>query len=167
MKEQEEKSPLHIALQPKNVEKASVQMIMYYELCGKRNGEIAELVEMTESRVSLIRNSPLYKQQLAMRREELKDVIIDKKSTQITDDPVHRALQENKVIAVEKIASLMSGAKNEFLQASCAKDILDRTGYLPEKKITTKTIEVTEQMAERFERALSYKETRVRGLASA
>lgn len=162
MKPQESKSEAHIGLQPRNIEKASVQAIMMLELCGHRNGEIAQMVDMTEGRVSIIRNSPLYKQQLAERRSRLQTQIIEKKSTAIADDPVLKHIQENKVIAVEKLTGLMEGAKNEFLQASCAKDILDRAGYMPEKKVTTKTIEVTEQMAERFERALTYRETRTR-----
>lgn len=162
MKEQDEKSQAHIALQPKNIETASVQAIMMHELCGRRNGEIATLVGMTESRVSIIRNSPLYKGQLALRRTELQTTIIDKKSTQITEDPVHKVLQGAKIEAAEKLQEKMAGAKNEFLQVACAKDILDRTGYAPEKKVTTKTIEVTEVMADRFEQALRYKETRTR-----
>ena len=136
-----------------------------HELCGRRNGEIATLVGMTESRVSIIRNSPLYKGQLALRREELKHEIIDKKSTQVTEDPVHKHLQSVKLEAVEKISGKMVGAKNEFLQVACAKDILDRTGYAPERKVTTKTIEVTEVMADRFEKALTYRETRTRSSA--
>ena len=165
MKPQEEKSEAHIANQPKNLETASVQSIMLHELCGRRNGEIATLVNMTDSRVSIIRNSPLYKQQLAQRKAELQASVIDKKSTQITEDPVHTVLQGAKIEAAEKLHEKMVGAKNEFLQVSCAKDILDRTGYAAEKKVTTRTIEVTETMADRFERALTYRETRTRTTA--
>ena len=161
-KPQDEKSNTHINLQPKNIETENIQAIMMHELCGRRNGEIATLVGMTDSRVSIIRNSPLYKSQLALRREELKDEIIDKKSTQVTEDPVYKHLQGVKLGAAEKLSEKMIGAKNEFLQVACAKDILDRTGYVAEKRVTTKTIEVTDAMAERFEQAITYRETRTR-----
>ena len=162
---QDAKADSTINAQPKDIERTSVQAIMMYDLCGYGNGKIAEAVGLSESRTSLVRSSPLYKQQLAERRKLLAEAVIEKRSDQIVEDPVLKVLHTAKIEAAEKLVEKMSNAKNEFLQAACAKDVLNFSGYTPEKKTTVKTIEVTADMANRFEAAIRYTETRTRGNA--
>jgi hypothetical protein len=52
------------------------RLIAYLDIAGKRNGEIAKILGYTESRVSIIRNSPLYVALCNELRVELKDQTI-------------------------------------------------------------------------------------------
>lgn len=156
IKSQDEKTPLTIAAQPKDVGTSKVQLIMAYDLCGWQGNRIAAEVGMTPPRVSIIRNTPLYQQQLAKRKEELHQQVLAEKSGKIVaGDPVEQLLKERALDALQKKLGLMENAQSEFVQSSAASDILDRAGYGPKQKTTRRVIEVTDKMADRFERVLA------------
>lgn len=153
IKSQEEKSEAHKKLQPQH-NRSVIQLILGYDLCGWKQGRIAEEVGLTQSRVCIIMNSPLYKTQRDSRWAQLRDEIATKTSDKVsTGDPVEIKIKDLAIMAIDKKEKLLD-AKNEFVQNSVASDILDRAGYGAKQKKITSTIEVTEKMASRFEAAL-------------
>lgn len=159
LKPQYQKSAGHVNIQPKH-NTGIIQLILGYDLCGWTTSEIAEKVSLSVSRVSVIKNSPLYMGQMELRRGEFSAAIVDKKATEITaGDPVEKEIKRLAVKAIEVKGFLLEQAGSEFVKNSVASDLLDRAGYKPEVKKTITSVEVTEKMADRFEKVLGY-ETR-------
>jgi len=153
---QSEKSQSHKNAQPKH-DRGIIQLIIAHDLCGWSRGKIADEVDLTPSRISVIMNSPLYLAQRAERKKEFVSTVIDKKATEIVaGDPVENRIKELATTAIETKAFLLENAGSDFVKNSVASDILDRAGYRPEVKRTVTSIEVTEKMADRFERVLGY-----------
>src|SRR3990167_1494184 len=148
-------SPSRIALEPKNIDKNSVQLIMAYDLGGWKQQDIARTVGLTQSRVSIIMNSPLYKGVRNARFKELQAQVVGGTSDKvIKGDAVKQKLDSLALRAVNEKERLLEEGESEFVRNSVASDILDRAGYKPERKKIQTTIEVTEKMADRFERVL-------------
>ena len=153
---QEQRSKNYKNLQPKNIEKNSVQLIMAYDLAGWQQQKIAEQMQMTQSRVSIIMNSPLYKSARNRRFAELQGAVIEKKSTEVADgDIVQKRIKELAVDAINTKEELLHGSKQDFVRNAVATDLLDRAGYYAEGKKTKLSIEVTDKMADRFAKILN------------
>ena len=155
MKPQYLRSDSYKSIQPTR-ETSRTRQILLLELAGKRNSEIADAVGMTESRVSVIRNCPMYKQQMVKLQKTLSSEVIEKTSDKIVSDPVEAELKGAALEAAQKYKELMRKSKSEFVQKASADAILDRTGYKAHTSKTTVNVEVTEKMASRFEEALNY-----------
>lgn len=127
------------------------------DIAGYTGNQIAEAVDLCISRVSIIRNSPLYKQERDTQWTKLQSEVIDKKTDKIVaGDPVENKIKDLAMAAVQKYGTLLEGAKSEFVQKATADSILDRAGYKAKTDKTVVSVEVTEKMSERFERALRY-----------
>lgn len=145
-----------IGLQPQKMTE-KIQVIMCMDLAGKQGVDIANELGLTQSRVSIIRNSPLYKTQLSVEREKLKELYREKQTDKlITGDPVESFIKERALDSVKRIYDLVVDGKSEMVSLAAAKDIADRAGYKAFTEKTVTTVEVTEKMADRFERALKY-----------
>jgi len=136
-------------------------IIALLDLSGRSGNDIAEMVEMTPARVSLIRNSSLYQALLVQKREELQSQFIEKKSTALANDPVETFIRDHCLEAAEKKLALMREAQSEFVQLSAANSMLDRGGYKSKFDRTKVSVEITEKMANRFERILAEPPDRV------
>ena len=144
-----------INLQPDKMS-SKMQIMIMMDIGGSTGKQIAEAVSLTESRVSIIRNSPIYLDQKREKWKELKEQVLEKTSDKIVaGDPVENKLKEAAMSAAEKIAELINDS-NAFTSIQAAKDVLDRTGYKAFTSKTTMSVEVTDKMADRFERALLY-----------
>lgn len=153
-KPQSLKSLKTISLQPEKMSNR-IDVIMCMDLAGKGTGDIARELGMTDSRISIIKHSPLYLDRIAVEREKLKDLYRDKQTDKLmTGDPVEQALKGAALDAARKKIELMHDGKSEFVQLAASGDILDRAGYKAHQEKTTSTIEITEKMADRFENAL-------------
>ena len=159
VKSQEEKSDLHVAAQPQDLSKNSVQLLMAHDLAGYGTNEIASAIGMTIGRVSVIKGSPLYKEEKARRFETLKASIVDGTSKQILEDPARKHLQEYKLIAAQKLTSLITDAKHEFIQKGAAVDVLEFGGIHKDKKEKQAgvTVVIEEKIAQRFGFAKDYR----------
>jgi len=156
VKSQEEKAKSTIALQPEKMS-SKIQLIIAMDLAGFKGNSIAEAVGLTPARVSIIRNSPLFLQEREARWKTLQSQVMDKKTTEIAaGDPVEARIKDLALQAVNKYDMLLSGAKSEFVQKATADSILDRAGYKAKTDKTIVSVEVTEKMADRFERVLGY-----------
>lgn len=145
-----------IELQPDKIT-PKIEVIMAMELTGRKGKDIAAELGLCESRVSIIRNSPLYINRLAEMRSELEERFMEKRSDKLSSgDPVEEALKGAALDAAQKKIDLMQYSANELVQSAAAGDILDRAGYKSHTEKTKVTVEITEKMADRFEKALRY-----------
>ena len=151
---QELKSLKTIALQPMEMNNR-IEVIMCMDLAGKGTGDIARALDMCDSRISIIKGSPLYRQEMESRREKLLEKFRDKQTDKLTSgDPVEEALKGAALNAARKKIELMDNGKSEFVQLAAAGDILDRAGYRSHQEKTKISVEITDKMSERFESAL-------------
>ena len=154
VKPQELKSLKTIELQPDKMS-SKIQLIIAMDIAGYSGNAIADAIDLCVSRVSIIRNSPLYLQERERKWTELQAQVIDKKTDKIVaGDPVESKIKDLAMAAVGKYETLLSGAKSEFVMKATADSILDRAGYKAKTDKTVVSVEVTERMADRFERVL-------------
>jgi predicted XRE-type DNA-binding protein len=155
VKTQEEKTASTINAQPRSIEKSSTQMIMTYDLCGWKQGRIAEEVGMTQARVSVIMNSPLYLAERNKRRAEMQQQLttttVDKA---IAGDPVQATFRKVAPQMAQAKVDLAMTAESEFVRSAAITECLAQAGYKPEQKKTTVSIMMTDKMASRFEKVL-------------
>jgi hypothetical protein len=155
VKPQSLKSLKTIELQPDKMS-SKIQLIIAMDIAGYTGNHIAEAVGLTANRVSIIRNSPLYLEERQKKWTELQAQVVTKCSDNISaGDPVEQLLKSKALDAVNKQISLMTSGESEFVQKACADSILDRAGYKPRSDKTTVSVEITEKMADRFERVLT------------
>lgn len=160
MKDQEDKSDAHRALQPKNMEKSSTQLIMMYDIAGWGTNEIAAELQMTASRVSIIKNSPLYIEQRRAKMREIASKVIDKKAKDIAEDQAMEVLRGGRVQAATRMVSLIDDGKTDFVKLAASEKVLGINGITEKKKDSEgpRTIVVEERIAQRFGWAKEYAE---------
>lgn len=150
------KSPATRSLQPQSMTN-KIEVIMCMDLAGKKGNDIALELGMTPGRISIIRNSPLYLQEIEARRSQLMEEYREKQTDKlVTGDPVEEALKGAALEAAGKKISLMREGKSEFVQLAASGDILDRAGYKAHQEKTKLTVELNEKIASRFEEALKF-----------
>ena len=143
-----------ISQEPKKVSNR-IELIMCLDLAGKKGNDIAAALGLTAARVSIIRNSPLYQQEISSRRTALQAEFRNKQTDKmVMEDPVELALKGAALNAANKKIDLMTNGKSEFVQLAAAGDILDRAGYKAHQEKTKLTVELTDKVANRFEEAL-------------
>jgi hypothetical protein len=153
-KPRELKSENTLALEPDKMS-SKIQLIILMDIAGYQGNQIADSVGLTASRVSIIRNSPLYQQEKDRRQEDFNQQVLGKKSDKlVAGDPVENKIKDLAMNAVCKYEELLSGAKSEFVVKATADAILDRAGYKAHTDKTVVSVEVTERMADRFEKVL-------------
>jgi hypothetical protein len=160
LKSQDEKSALHIAAQPQDMGKNSVQLIMVHDLAGYGTGEIAEALGMTAGRISVIKGSPLYQEERQRRWMVMKDQIVSKTTDKLLSDPAREVLAAAREDCARMKVDLALNGRSEFVRNAASSDVLAINGITPERK-TDKTSQVTvvieEKMARRFGFARDYK----------
>lgn len=148
------KSEISIAQEPEKLS-SKIQVIIALDICGYTGNQIAEKIGMTPSRVSIIRNSPLFIQERDTQRAKLTAQVIDKKSSEVVaGDPVENRIKDLALQAVGVYGEILTNGKSEFAKKAAADSVLDRAGYKAKTDKTTLSVEVTEKMADRFERVL-------------
>ena len=148
------KSEISIANEPEKMS-SKIQMIIALDICGWTGNDIANHIGMTPSRVSIIRNSPLFIQERDTQRAKLTAEVIDKKSSAVAvGDPVENKIKDLALRAVGVYEDIIDNGKSEFAKKSAADSVLDRAGYKARTDKTVLSVEVTEKMADRFERVL-------------
>lgn len=157
---QELKSLKTISQQPMEMSNR-IEAIMCMDLAGKGTNDIAQSLDMSVSRISIIKGSPLYKTEMETRREKLLEKFRDKQTDKLVkEDPVEVILKDAAIAAAKKKIELMKDGKSEFVQLAAAGDILDRAGYKSHQEKTRVSVELTDKMAARFEKALQYGTTK-------
>lgn len=160
MKPQDEKSEAHVNLQPKNMEKNSVRLIMAYDLAGYGSSETAALMGMNVSRVSIIKNSPVYIEEKKKRFNELLAQVGDGVAKQVVNDPARAILSEARERAAQTKVSMLD-SKQDFVKNAASSEILAFGGILPAKHGEERhkvTVVMEKKMAKGFGFALDYSE---------
>lgn len=161
IKPQALKSLKTISAQPANVNTPKIDAIICMDLAGKGTNDIARELGMSVSRISIIKGTPLYIQQRDMQRESLRSLFQEKQSDRlVSGDPVENALKDAALDAAKTKIELMHNGKSEFVKLAASGDILDRAGYKSHQDKTLVSVTITEKMADRFEKALTYKTVR-------
>ncbi len=143
-----------ISLQPDKMS-SKIQLIIALDISGSNGKEIARQTGLSENRISIIRNSPLYMSQRELKWQQLQNQVLSKKSNAIVaGDPVKQKIKSLAIEAANEYESLLHSSKSDFVRKSAADAILDRAGYRPKTEQTRVSIEVTDKMAQRFEKVL-------------
>ena len=157
VKPQHMKSLNVIAMQPEKLS-PKIDVIILMDLAGKGTNDIAQELGMTAARISVIKGSPLYLQEREVQKMKLTEMYREKQTDKLTSgDPVEVLLKDHAINAARKKIELMQKGKSEFVQLAAAGDILDRAGYKAHQDKSSVSIEITEKMADRFEKALKFK----------
>jgi len=144
-----------INLQPTKVNSRIINIILL-DIAGKNNEEIGEMVGLTPARVSVIRNSPLYKERLEEERKVFTEKFKELQAKAlIAGDLVEAEIKDACLDAAKKKIDLINKAQSEFVQNAAASDILGIGGYMKKTQKTTTIIEVDPKTAERWDRVLS------------
>jgi hypothetical protein len=101
-------------------------------VAGERPIDIARSMNMTPTRISIIMNSPIFKQQLAKLSSRADESAVN----------IQERLKEESRNAIDYLSKVLKGDANEAggncspaLRSSVAKDILDRAGHGKIQKI--------------------------------
>jgi hypothetical protein len=125
------------------------------DIAGKNGNDIARELDLTPSRISIIRTSPMYLDGVSKLRASMREQFTDKQTDRlVSGDPVESILKEHALNAARTKIELMDNGKSEFVRLAAAGDILDRAGYRPHQEKTKVSIEITDKIAGRFEEAL-------------
>ncbi len=120
-------------------------------LRGMTDKQIGEKLEMVARSIGLIRNSPQFQHELAMRKVKIDELVNINIANEV--DEVAKALKEAGLRAAQKlIGCLDSGDANILLKASS--DILDRAGYPKVTKtnatVALATISIDKEIGDRI-----------------
>ena len=141
----------------KRIDRGIVQRIMAFDLAGWKQVDMSATLGMTTVAINRIINSPAYKLQRDVKTEEMKDrVVSGTVEKALAGDPVRERIKALAVDAINTQEELMKHGGSEFVKANIADKILDRAGYNTPKDKVILSVEVTEKMANRFERVFKY-----------
>ncbi len=137
---------------------SKIHLLVMMDIGGSTGNYMCEQTGLAQSRVSIIRNSPLFVEERTRQMDILRTQIIDKKSTNIAEgDPVETKLKSLAMSAVETYEKILSrDGGSDSVKKVAADSILDRAGYKAHTEKMKVSIEVTEKMASRFEEVLAY-----------
>jgi hypothetical protein len=150
IKRQDELAQSTRKLQPKK-DSSVVQLILAYDLCGWKNKRISEQLGICESRISIIKSSPMYKAQRAARWEELQAQTLDKSSDKISDgDPVQKQFDEFAPEAAKLKVELARTAQSEMVRNAALSECIEKSRFGAKQTKMKTSIEVSEKIADRF-----------------
>ena len=148
------KSMNTIGLQPTKIT-PRIMNIMYLDLGGRTTKEIAELVGLTEARVSLIKTSPLYTERRGLESEKLSSAVIEKQSDKLVHgDLVERTFEEKKQTLAQELLNLALNAESEQVRQGAIVDALGYIGYKPRVNSIITTVEVDARMQAGWDRVM-------------
>lgn len=107
--------------------------ILDYSIAGLTRSQIAKELGMSFAQVGIIINSPSFQHQFAIRRQKTETTQDEQCATNI--DEVKEVLQQSAKSAADKLISGITST-DEKIALKSAVEILDRTGYPKEQKMT-------------------------------
>ena len=144
-----------ISIQPKHTSSRHRAM-MRYLIAGKTPGEIADIFELTNARVSVIINSPLFKEEMRKMEGEVRDEFVQNEGGKVHTDSVRGRLAEEALRALDTIVGFRDNATSERVRQLSALEILDRAGYKASEKIEgTVEIDASEGLVNAIQGAIA------------
>jgi len=113
---------------------------------GMRGFEIAELIGMSESRVSVLLRDP--------RLEALKRDLTGEAIRELSRD-AGSIIKSHVAEAAETMASLMRGAESENVRRLASADLLDRAGHKPKETVQHQVVHIDADATEALKEALA------------
>lgn len=119
-----------------SIEKLTPRHYKILDFCvaGLTRKDIAAKLGMSAPQVGIVISSPSFQHQFALRRKEIEDTLTEHAATEI--DEVKAVLQRNARTAADRLISGMDSGDEKIILKS-AVEILDRTGYPKEQKVTS------------------------------
>lgn len=155
IKPRELKSLNTIDMEPQRMT-PKIMTIIYLDLAGKGTGDIAREMEMTESRISVIKGSPMYRHRRDEEAQVLRDKFMDKQTDKLAHDPVKKIFQDAAEDAAKQQVKLMQDAGSEFARLSASDKVLEHAGYVTKADQQVPAIKVEAKIVNRFEQVLTH-----------
>ena len=133
---------------------SQIQNILLLDVAGATGREISEIVSLSETRISIIRNTPWYKERRVARWSELEKSVIDKQSSNITQEQVKREAQTHALQLTKSLVNIGYDSENEFARIAAIREVYKRSGF-DEHKRTGVTLEIGETWAKRWDGILT------------
>ncbi len=128
------------------------RVAMRMEIAGHTTNDIANELGFNVQRLSVIMNSPLYKDEKEKMERDVKNAFVEAEGKKLNMDKTAQLLDEG----TERAAKTLIGALDDTtgsVRVSAAKDILDRGGYAKEEKIRANVfVEPSPSLLEMLER---------------
>ena len=112
--------------------------MMRYLIAGTPQEELVVIFGLTQPRLSVIMNSPLFRIELAKMQKEVNAQFVENESSKVHTSDVRGKLQEEALRSLDKIIELRDGAVSERVRQLSALEILDRAGYKAAEKIESR-----------------------------
>lgn len=113
--------------------------ILEFVLRGWTNVQISDHLNVSQTMISVVRNSPSFQHEVSLRRAKLED--LNNQNIANSDQDVSDAIREGAKAAVDLLlGSIHSPDENIAIRAST--EILDRGGFPKVSKIESKTLSV-------------------------
>ena len=109
--------------------------MMRYLIAGKTVEEIAEKFELTQARVSVIINSPLFRAERIEMEKEIDKLFTENEGGKIHRSEIRVKLEEEALKSLNTVIGLRDGATSERVRQLSALEILDRAGYKAAERI--------------------------------
>ena len=149
------KAPGSIRLEPKKIT-SKIMNILYLDLSGRTNNDIAEMVGITPSRVSIIKNSPMYKDRREEESAKLSTAVIEKQSERVVHgDLVEQTFETEKQVLAKELLNLALNAESEQVRKSAIVDALGYIGYKPKVNSIVTTVEIDHKMQKAWDRVMT------------
>lgn len=150
-KSQEEKTPATVSLQPQRLT-PKIMNIILLDINGYSVKDIAEMTGLTVPRVSIIRNSPLYKERRDIEISKRNELVHEKQASIITNEEVVSFLHEHKLRCAKEKVKLALEGEDESTRTRNTSDVLEICGIKKAQDGTNVNIVMTDKMFNRFER---------------
>jgi len=138
---------------------SNIQHIMMLDIAGAAGGEIAKLTNLSESRVSIIRNTPMYVQARESKWKQLQASVIDKTSDQITNEEVRKAARAQVMPILKEWGIIALNDESSFAKIAAGRELIRVAGVVEERKQTrSAVIEIGDKWAERWDRVRNHDE---------
>jgi DNA-binding CsgD family transcriptional regulator len=144
-------------LKPGQIKKMShrAYQALHYKIAGRSNNEIAELLNITPSRVSIILNSPVCKEEEILLRAQIEQSFVEATKENQKKDPVRVFLSQKALSLVIHLEELSRFADKEDTQRKAIMDLLSLTEYAkPAVNVGAVNVTVTPEQSDRLAKAL-------------
>lgn len=123
--------------------------IMRELLCGTRQKEIIPLFGITQARLSVVINSPRFKEKMGEMKIELENKFTTKEATKDSViDKARKVIEDNLVEGVENVVSIMKNSESPDVSLRASTVLMDRGGLIKVEKVRVEgKLDINENIA--------------------
>jgi len=150
------KSITAINNEPKG-ETTTVQSVLIMDISGMRTKEIAKELGMTDTWISIMKNSPMYKERKEALWGKLKDKVVDKRVHDVTGHKVKEIARKHMEKATKILAETAVDEPNAFARNAAYKELRDVAGLKKQEEMAA-SITIDKKLSDRLNRIMDYDE---------